>query len=163
MKKIDFVVGIIVALLILSPAGISFAWQETEISSKVRLPTNIEIIQPSPDLPKNVAAFSGRWEGVWESDLACVLVVEKIYPYKREMIAEVVYAWGYHAWGKEDYIRRKAKIRGPRPRLEFSSSYAEMEFEMAEDGSLNGTHDFFSRSGPYRPLTKAKIKMYKVE
>ena len=56
----------------------------------VPLPREIEIVTPPSDLPPAVAAFSGRWEGVWEGELESILIVEEIDSQK----AKVIYAWG---------------------------------------------------------------------
>ena len=42
------------------------------------LPKNIKIIPPSADIPKEIAAFSGMWQGAWNETLPVVLVVEEI-------------------------------------------------------------------------------------
>ena len=50
------------------------------------LPNDIKIIPPSPDLLKDIAIFSGKWEGMWSSEV--ILVVEEIH----DTWAQVVYS-----------------------------------------------------------------------
>lgn len=42
------------------------------------LPQDVTVVTPAADVPKDVAAFSGRWSGQWRQTLDHVLVVEKI-------------------------------------------------------------------------------------
>jgi hypothetical protein len=42
------------------------------------LPNDINIISPSPDLPKEIAVFSGKWKGTWIHGIDAILVVEEI-------------------------------------------------------------------------------------
>lgn len=60
-------------------------------STVVSLPDNVRIQAPSPNVPPNAAAFSGRWDGNWDGALPHVLVVEEVTADS----AAVVYAWGY--------------------------------------------------------------------
>lgn len=65
------------------------------------LPTNLKIVSPDSSIAEDVAAFSGRWVGIWEGKLSSALVVQKIYPAdsKGRYKAEVLYTWGtYSAW-----------------------------------------------------------------
>ena len=42
------------------------------------LPNDINIIAPSSDLRKDIAAFSGKWVGTWEVGTEIILVVKEI-------------------------------------------------------------------------------------
>ena len=66
-------------------------------------PSGITITQPDSDLPPEVAAFSGTWEGIWDGVLLSRLIVERI----DWTSARVVYVWaddpgGYFkaGWGR---------------------------------------------------------------
>ena len=138
MKRIIFVC----LILVLITAGSSFAWRDTEISRLIPLPKKIEIAPPSADLPKEIASFSGRWEGIWEEGpLNAILIVEKIDSKE----ARVIYGWGdcYRWRAKRNYASYKAKvIPGLKPKLEFFSAYRKFTFEMGEDlKTINGTFD----------------------
>ena len=54
------------------------------------LPWGVKVVSPSPDLPKNITAFSGIWYGIWDNGRPTTLVVEKIKPPE----ASVIYSWG---------------------------------------------------------------------
>jgi len=106
MRRMNFWIPIIFLILPVAMAGSSLAeWKETEISRNIPLPKNIKIVSPMPNIPIEVAAFSGRWEGTWEGvrPLDSILVVETIEPEK----AKVIYAWGGPS---RDYSRYTAKI-----------------------------------------------------
>jgi hypothetical protein len=54
------------------------------------LPNDINIVPPSPDLRKDIAAFSGKWVGSYENGRKIILVVEQI----KYTEAWVIYSWG---------------------------------------------------------------------
>jgi len=96
-------------LILLIASGDVLGWKETEISRDVPLPRKIEIVPPSADCPKEIAAFSGRWEGIWEGgrrQSKSVLIVEEI----NSEGAKVVYGWSGYYNVKADYQRHKAKV-----------------------------------------------------
>lgn len=55
-------------------------------ASTAKLPATLNIIPPAPDVPPEIAAFSGIWEGKWYGYTDVVLVVEKIDMQKAEII-----------------------------------------------------------------------------
>lgn len=136
MKKIALFLGLVLMLAIVVVALASPVWKETEISRHVLLPRNINIIPPSADLPKEIAAFSGRWEGVWEGsvyEVKVVIVVEEIDSRK----AKVIYGWSAYGNIRGDYSIYKAKIiQGSKPKIEFSSQYSDFSFEMGENSKI---------------------------
>ena len=122
------VITILIATQLLSITLASAEWKETEISRNVPLPKKIAIAPPSPDLPKEIAAFSGRWEGNWEAgNLPSILIVEKIDLKE----AQVINAWGWARYFKADYDRCKAKVIGKE--IQFTSMRCQFKFVMGED------------------------------
>jgi putative ABC transport system substrate-binding protein len=59
-------------------------------------PPEVTITPPAADLPPELAAYSGTWEGAWHNVLQSRLVVEKIDAES----ARVVYAWANHPQGR---------------------------------------------------------------
>ena len=126
--------------------------------SRIRLPENIEIKTPSPDLPKEIAAFSGKWKGSWQNQMDFILVIMEIDRDK----AEVIYAFAdAPAWGirnsSYDYYSAKV-VSNKKPRIEFTgrglSSW--FTFEMETDlKTLKGTYE--PRSAPNRKAVLVKI------
>jgi hypothetical protein len=78
MKKIVFL-GLVLLLV----------GSSTGFSQNIPLPKDIEVKVPSPALPKEIAAFSGKWKGTWSGGGAdFILVVTEISLEK----AEIIYA-----------------------------------------------------------------------
>lgn len=109
------------------------ASKEVFSQKNVVLPPEIEIVAPSNDVRPEIAAFSGKWEGVWEGECYAVLVVEEI----DNQEAKVTYAWGETGCGitGKGFRRHKAKVSaGPPAKIEFGGGrYAKFTFEMKKD------------------------------
>ena len=54
------------------------------------LPDDAKVVAPAADVPRDIAAFSGTWAGLWAHTLDHVLVVEKI----EGRHVTFVYSWG---------------------------------------------------------------------
>ena len=106
------------------------------------LPDDINIIPPSPDLPKEIAGFSGKWRGIWPWGGDAILVVEEIH----DTWAKVVYSQGdvprYNI--PAGYRRFKCEvIPGPKPKLQWTPPNAQTTtFEVKDSNTLEGTQDF---------------------
>jgi len=78
MKKVVFL-GL--ALLLVASS--------TGFSQSIPLPKDIVIKAPSSELPKEIAAFSGKWKGSWRGIMDIFIVVTEIDQEK----AEIIYAY----------------------------------------------------------------------
>ena len=65
--------------------------------STIRLPENINIVPPSPDLPPELAAFSGIWKGMWRGYHEGIVIVEKINMKKARVLFSFGEVQGYEA------------------------------------------------------------------
>lgn len=92
MRKV-LVLAVVLALLGSGCAAISGGWPRTP------LPATIKIVPPSPDVPPQIAAYSGIWEGIWDIGLSVTIVIEQIT--NEEVIA--IYSWGTHRNIKEGW------------------------------------------------------------
>lgn len=104
--------------------------------SDILLPNDINIVSPTPDLPKELVAFSGKWAGTWFGGGAdAILIVEKI----DEKEAQVIYAWKFSS-GRSGSLRITAKVTpGKQPALEFEGRTIYLYFQMNGDlESLKG-------------------------
>jgi hypothetical protein len=102
------------------------------------LPNDIKISPPSPDLPKETAALSGKWAGTWNNGQKAILVVEEI----QENRARIVYSWGDIAlFAVADHRRFPCKvISGPNPQLEWiGPEGAITNFELKDFDTLEGS------------------------
>jgi hypothetical protein len=88
-----------VSILIMNLGVIWCLWVIPVLAADlVPLPNDIHIIPPSADLPRELAAFSGRWQGTWvggdgRSGRDAILIIEEINTQE----AKGIYAWS--AWG----------------------------------------------------------------
>ena len=56
----------------------SCATTPESVSQRVPLPNDTKIIPPDQSIPRELAAFSGKWIGAWDGNIDHILVVEKI-------------------------------------------------------------------------------------
>ena len=64
-------------------------------SNHIVLPKDVTVVAPDGSIPADVAAFSGRWEGEWQSGVPHVLIIRKITAdSKGKYKVDAVYAWG---------------------------------------------------------------------
>lgn len=87
------------------------------------------IVQPGPDLPEELTAFSGVWEAFGAPRMPTRLVVENIH----DQWATILVAWGDHPEGKftAGSLRAKAKVL-PKGRLHWRH-LGEFTFQLSED------------------------------
>ncbi len=79
----------------------------TGCSSTVQLPATLNVVPPSPDLPPEIAAFSGIWEGKWLGSVDFILVVEKVDKENAEILYSVVVNNGFDS----NYLYLNVKIK----------------------------------------------------
>jgi tetratricopeptide (TPR) repeat protein len=94
-------------------------------------PPMLMITPPAADLPPEVAAFSGIWEGVWDGGLLSRFAVEEL----AWDAAVVVYAWADQpGWFQGGWSRDRAKVL-PGGTLEWSNPQGTVTFifTLAED------------------------------
>ena len=104
----------------------------TKCLAQIPLPEDINIVPPSVSLSKDVAAFSGKWFGVWSGKLQSLLIVEEIDGER----AKVVYAWGDAPdWkinkGFQRYVATVAP--GDKKEIQFRSAAALFTVRMNDD------------------------------
>jgi len=63
-----------------------------QIAPKELFLGKIEIIPPASDLPEEIQAFSGRWEGVSEHGVLVAMVFKELFPDRADIV-----------WGSEDF------------------------------------------------------------
>jgi hypothetical protein len=144
----SWLLAIIVPVCLIGIFG--YAVFQTQAADEVPLPKDINIVSPSPDLSKEIAAFAGKWQGTWiiqrgrkgeKIPREAVLIVEEID--KQE--AKIIYAFGPFSGVQELkgwYKRFKAKvIPGATTKIEFiTKDQSEFSFEMQKDLNSLGAH-----------------------
>ena len=92
-------------------------------------PPEVTITPPAADLPPELAAYSGTWEGAWGNVLKSRLIVEKI----DAEAARVIYAWADQPQGrfKGGWTRVRAQVL-PGGKLQWGDK-VKFTFEMARN------------------------------
>lgn len=134
MKRLNVLIPILILLI---PLGLAVASQFTP------LPSEIRITPPSPDLPQNIASFSGTWYGIWDNGQTTTLVVEKIEPPK----AIAIYSWGMHRGKEGGWRRYEWKVEGGK--LEVNLDEITITYSLSEGGD--------KLEGEYRSPSKSQI------
>jgi hypothetical protein len=101
-------------------------------------PPEIRMTPPAADLPPEVKAFFGTWEGTWDGVLPSRLVVEEI----DATSARVVYAWADHPQGRftGGWSRVRATVL-PGGTLQWGSN-VKFTFKMTQDRrSIEGARE----------------------
>ncbi len=141
----------IVAIFLTGMIGITVF--QTQAADEVPLPKDINIVPPSPDLPKEIAAFSGKWKGSWmigRASRRSILIIEEI----DNKEAKIIFAVGVSSASASlktsaVYRRYKAKvIAGSPPKIEFiTEEKSEITFEMKKDLKSLGAYYIGGRTG----------------
>ena len=95
------------------------------VMSAPSMPNDVQMVQPDPSLPKELAAFWGKWDGLPGVD-QYFLIVEKIDEQKASL-----YVWrsGPAGTGWEGYEAKVIKDRG-KYKLWFQSRYSSIELTL---------------------------------
>jgi hypothetical protein len=123
------------------------------------LPPNLAVVPPGPGVPAEVASLSGAWRGIWLTPgwgpgYEGLLVVEQL---DRDE-ATVLYAWGNHAWYKDDgWYRQKARVNGPR--LEWMRGKSRFSFDLDSGGeTLTGEVRDGSPESPFVVMKRVPVE-----
>lgn len=105
---------------------------------------DVGIAQPTDDVPAELAAFVGVWDGRWETRLDSSLAVQRV---TAEGEATVTYAWG-DSRGNFDAgrVRRAGQIKDGTLYLDRFGNGARARFHMRDNGMLRATYVDGARS-----------------
>ncbi len=105
------------------------------------LPNDFNIVSPSPDLPKEIAVFSGKWAGTWQLGTSVIIAVGEIH----DTWGQIVYANGDNSRYNVSagYERLKAEvIVNPKPKIQFSPAVHKtargISLEVIDSNTLEG-------------------------
>ena len=113
----------------------------TSVSGTIPFPSTLDIIPPDTNLPKEIAAFSGLWEGVWDGKLPSRLAIEKVDLEK----AFAVYGWADDPEGrfKGGWFRVAARFIAPRTIEWGGGDKPKFTFTMGKDlRTIRGNREF---------------------
>jgi hypothetical protein len=118
MKTTQILV-LLVCIVLLAICGISDAGEKKLSNLEVPLPDYIKIVAPAGAVPKDIAAFSGVWEGIWDWNRSKgVLIVEEINSKEAKVIISRGKGQGIYTPPK-NYERYKAIVTPENLKLEF--------------------------------------------
>ena len=122
---------------------------------EVPLPPDVRIVPPAVTVPKDVAAFSGKWMGVWVGPRPPegpgrggpgrrdhMLVVEEV----RATDATVICAWGtgaglFAADPRPGWVRVTGRFVGDALRVVLPPAGATITYRMRSDGTLDAINE----------------------
>ena len=156
--KTTQILALFVCIILIAVCGITDAGEKKLLNLDVPLPDDITIVAPAEDVPKDIAAFSGVWEGEWVWNRSKgVLIVEEINSKEAKVIISRGKGQGIYTQAG-DYQRYKAIVTPENLKLEFS--YGDREwytFSMQNNLSqINGTLKTWSPSKHDIIMTKIK-------
>ena len=143
-----FLLGILALFCLLTATGES-------VCQNIPLPDDIKIVAPKLDVPKEIAAFSGRWANLKGRPIS-LLIVEEI----NSENAKIIYTW--EAFPElnlqKGYVRGTATVIACKdPRIEFGGGEtAKFMFEMGKDLQTVRKTSLFK--GTYLTVTLKRIK-----
>ncbi len=120
--------------------GLTFcAVMQSDAQKAPPLPNDINIVPPAPDLPKELAAFSGKWSGTWDyTHVDVIMIVEEIH----DSWAQVVYCNGQTPRVNAGNTRQRCKvIFDQKPKIEWIYKKAiigNAYFEVKDSNTLEG-------------------------
>ena len=156
MKKPQ-ILALFVCLILIAVSGITDAGEKILVNEKVPLPDDIKIVAPATDIPKEIAAFSGAWEGELASrGRGVALIVEEINFKEVKVIFCMAEVSGvnetpaYCDRSKGIVIPEKQQIKfGPAEKLRFTFSM---------QNNLNQVKGTFKAGGVEDEFTMTKLK-----
>ncbi len=99
---------------------------------------DIDIIPPTSDLPKEIAALSGRWEGISEHGVLVVMIVKELYPDR----GEIVWSFGPDLAHMTVVNESVHILPGNRPTITWNPPQEKLSLTLSEDlESLSGVSE----------------------
>ena len=155
--KITQVLALFVCIILITVLGMATAGEKVLLTVEVPLPEDLKIVAPAEDIPKEIAAFSGVWEGEWPAiGPEAVLVVEEI----NSKEARIIWAKGKLSGFYESpasYERATARVIPEKRQIKFALG-ARDKFTFSIESNLEyiiGTEDL--------PEGSCRIEMKKVK
>lgn len=120
--KTTHIHALFVCTILIAVCAITNAGEKKLVNVEVPLPDNVKIVAPAEDVPKDIAAFSGVWEGKWTWDGAvAALIVEEINSKEARVI--ISKGKGQEPFpGLPSYDRYKAIVTLENLQIEFGRS-----------------------------------------
>ena len=128
---------LIIIISIMSASPVSAA-------GDAQLPPDIQMITPINQIPQNITAFFGKFEGWWVNATHSILIVREIMPTTKQDIyeARVVYSWGSSPSGrlKPGFRETIGKIENGYLILTSKDKPEEIKFSLNRDKDMDAYH-----------------------
>lgn len=110
--------------------------------SDVALPSDLRIVAPGPNVPTDLAFWSGTWKGSWDGQMHHTLIVENMLPTG----PVVVFAWGTNIGRgmRPGWLRANGTFADGK--LIVKTVQATTEYTPQPDGTLAAAYDNPSRN-----------------
>ncbi|KKU14458.1 MAG: hypothetical protein UX23_C0016G0001 [Parcubacteria group bacterium GW2011_GWB1_45_9] len=144
MKKFS-VFAIAIAFLIITFTGACATVSSQGLPAGMLLPADVKVIPPGPEIPKELAVWSGMWVGVWSGAMDSVLVVEEV----GITSAKTIYAFGTAPqWGitRPEWYRVQGELANDTLKLKLPNGRT-VTYRMVEANELKATYE-----GPDRDI-----------
>lgn len=155
--KLTQAFSLFVSIILMIVPGLTYAGEKKIANIDVPLPDDIKIIECAADVPKEIATFSGVWEGTWAIDgVKAVLVVEEI----NSKEAKVIYSRGKMEGFYEvpaDYGRYTAIVMSEKLQIEFGRD-ENYWFTFDMENNLNEINGTLKRRTSLNKIRMTKIK-----
>ena len=156
MKKTQ-ILALVACIILIAMCEITDAGEKMLLNVKVPLPDDIKIAAPAADVPKDIAAFSGAWEGKWGIySTEAALVVEEI----NSKEAKVIFCEG----GQTGFYSRpasceryKATVTPENFQIEFGP-IEKLRYTFSMQNNLNQVKGTRKHPGDTDKITMTKIK-----
>ena len=132
--------------LLLAAALLAFPMVQASAEPKdVPLPNDITIVTPGSDVPKELAAFSGKWYGEWRgarTDTLMtdgILVVERVFPPYALIVAATSPSPQWKIQG--GWARQTADFSNGALKVYFPATGATVTYRLKEDGTISAVSE----------------------
>ena len=157
MKKTQ-ILALVVCIILFAMGGITDAGERISVNVVVPLPDDIKIVAPATDVPKEIAAFSGAWEGeaVYYADAGAALIVEEINSKEVKVILCRGEVSGVYA--RPAYCERYNGIVTPEKQQIKCGPAEKYWFTFSMQNNLNQVKGTFKAGGIKDEFTMTKLK-----
>jgi len=156
MKKTQ-ILALFVCLILTAVCGITDAGEKKLVNVKVPMPDDITIVAPAEDVPKDIRAFSGAWEGkAGYFDNEAALIVEEINSREVKVIFCKGEVSGFYA-SPASCDRYKGIVIPEKQQIKFGPN-EKYWFTFSMQYNLNQVKGTFKAGGMEDDFTMTKLK-----
>jgi hypothetical protein len=156
MKKTQ-ILALFGCLILIAVCGITDAGEKISVNVEVPLPDDIKIVAPATDVPREIATFSGAWEGeTGSTGTGAALIVEEI----NSKEVKVIFCRGERSgWSGSPAFcdRYKGIVTPEKQQIKFGPAEKYL-FTFSMQNNLNQVKGTFKAGGMKDEFTMTKLK-----